>query len=79
MGQILHGSGVTTYAVRAAVQRSKATAKELAGRHGLNSKTVGGGRSATSSRTRRWDLRPVPVDQNPWAQSRKPMDMILQG
>ena len=40
MGQILHGSATTTYAIRAAIQRSKATAKELAERHGLNPKTV---------------------------------------
>jgi hypothetical protein len=29
MGQILHGSATTTYAVRAAIQRSKAPLKEL--------------------------------------------------
>jgi hypothetical protein len=40
MGQILHGSATATHAVRAAIQRSKATAKELAERYGLNSKTV---------------------------------------
>ena len=40
MGQILHGSATTTHAVRAAIQRSKATAKELAGRHRLDPKTV---------------------------------------
>jgi transposase InsO family protein len=40
MGQILHGSATTTHAVRAAIQRSKATAKELAERHGINPKTV---------------------------------------
>src|SRR6476620_5092438 len=40
MGQILHGSATTTHAVRAAIQRSKATAKELAARHGLDPKTV---------------------------------------
>jgi len=40
MGQILHGSATTTHAVRAAIQRSKATAKELATRYGLNPKTV---------------------------------------
>lgn len=40
MGQILHGSATTTYAVRAAIQRSKATAKALAAQHGLNPKTV---------------------------------------
>ena len=40
MGQILHGSATTTHAIRAAIQRSQATAKELAERHGLNPKTV---------------------------------------
>ena len=40
MGQILHGSATTTHAVRAAIQRSKATAKELAAHYGLNPKTV---------------------------------------
>jgi len=40
MGQILHGSAATTYAVRAAIQRSKAPLKDLATRYGLNHKTV---------------------------------------
>ena len=40
MGQILHGSAKTTHAVRAAIQRSKASIKELAGRYDLNPKTV---------------------------------------
>lgn len=40
MGQILHGSAKTTHAVRAAIQRSKASAKELAARYDLNPKTV---------------------------------------
>ena len=40
MGQVLHGSATTTHAIRAAIQRSKATSKELAGRHGINPKTV---------------------------------------
>jgi hypothetical protein len=40
MGQILHGSATTTHAVRAAIQRSKATAKELAEQYSLNPKTV---------------------------------------
>jgi transposase InsO family protein len=40
MGQVLHGSATTTHAIRAAIQRSKATAKELAERHGINPKTV---------------------------------------
>jgi len=40
MGQILHGSAKTTHAVRAAIQRSQATIKELAERYDLNPKTV---------------------------------------
>jgi transposase-like protein len=40
MGQILHGSAKTTHAVRAAIQRSKATLAELAEQYGLNPKTV---------------------------------------
>ena len=40
MGQVLHGSATTTHAIRAAIQRSKATAKELAERQGINPKTV---------------------------------------
>jgi len=40
MGQILHGSAKTTHAVRAAIQRSKASIKELAERYDLNPKTV---------------------------------------
>ena len=40
MGQILHGSATTTYAIRAAIQRSKTSLKELAAQYGLNHKTV---------------------------------------
>ena len=40
MGQVLHGSATTTHAIRVAIQRSKATAKALAERHGINPKTV---------------------------------------
>jgi transposase-like protein len=44
---ILHGSATTTHAIRAAIQRSKATAKELAERHGINAKTVAKWRKRT--------------------------------
>ncbi|BCG76118.1 hypothetical protein MesoLj113a_72760 [Mesorhizobium sp. 113-1-2] len=47
MGQILHGSATTTYAIRAAIQRSKAPLKELATQHGLNQKTVAKWRKRT--------------------------------
>ncbi len=40
MGQILHGSATTTHAVRAAIQRSKATVAELSERYNINPKTV---------------------------------------
>lgn len=40
MGQILHGSAKTTHAVRAAIQRSKATIAQLSEQYGLNPKTV---------------------------------------
>lgn len=40
MGQVLHGSATTTHAVRAAIQRSKASVQELSERYGINSKTV---------------------------------------
>jgi hypothetical protein len=38
--RLLHGSAKTTYAVRAAIQRSKASIQELASRYDLNPKTV---------------------------------------
>ncbi len=40
MGQILHGSATTTEAVRRAIQNSQASLRELAGRYGINQKTV---------------------------------------
>jgi transposase-like protein len=40
MGQILHGSAKTTHAIRAAIQRSKASIQELANRYDLKPKTV---------------------------------------
>ena len=40
MGQVLHGSATTTHAVRAAIQRSKASIQALSERHGINPKTV---------------------------------------
>ncbi len=47
MGQILHGSATTTHAIRAAIQRSKASLKDLAAQHGLNQKTVSKWRKRT--------------------------------
>jgi hypothetical protein len=40
MGQLLHGSAKTTHAVRAAIQRSKASIEVLSERYDLNPKTV---------------------------------------
>jgi transposase-like protein len=40
MGQLLHGSAKTTHAVRAAIQRSKASIEALSERYDLNPKTV---------------------------------------
>ena len=40
MGQILHGSARTTEAVRRAIQHSKESIRALAGRYGINPKTV---------------------------------------
>ena len=40
MGQILHGSAKTTHAIRGELQRSKASAAQLAERFGVNEKTV---------------------------------------
>ena len=40
MGQVLHSSATTTHAVRAAIQRSKATIAELSAQYGVNPKTV---------------------------------------
>ncbi len=48
MGQILHGSATTTHAVRAAIQRSKASIQALSGRYGINPKTVAKWRKRTS-------------------------------
>ena len=40
MGQVLHGCGASTHAVRAAIQRSQASISELSRTYGLNPKTV---------------------------------------
>ncbi len=49
MGQILHGSATTTEAVRRAIQNSQASLRELAGRYGINQKTVAKWRRRTSA------------------------------
>ena len=40
MGQVLHGSAATTEAVRRAIQHSQESLRALAGRYGINQKTV---------------------------------------
>ena len=42
MGQVLHGSAKTTHVIRAAIQRSQASIKELSERYGLNPKATFG-------------------------------------
>ena len=48
MGQVLHGSATTTHAIRAAIQRSKASIQALSERYGINSKTLAKWRKRTS-------------------------------
>ena len=48
MGQVLHGSATTTHAIRAAIQRSKASLQALSERYGINPKTVAKWRKRTS-------------------------------
>ena len=40
MGQVRHGSAITTEAVRRAIQHSRACLRELARRYGVNPKTI---------------------------------------
>lgn len=40
MGQVLHGSATTTHAIRAAIQRSKASIAQLSQKYAINPKTV---------------------------------------
>jgi len=47
MGQILHGSAKTTHVVRAAIQRSKATTKELAEQYDINKRRLPSGAGET--------------------------------
>ena len=48
MGQVLHGSATTTHAIRAAIQRSKASLQALSERYGINPKTVAKWRMRTT-------------------------------
>ena len=48
MGQVLHGSATTTHAIRAAIQRSKASIQALSERYCINPKTVAKWRKRTS-------------------------------
>lgn len=40
MGEVLHGSAITTEAIRRAIQNSQASLRALAEHHGINPKTV---------------------------------------
>jgi transposase-like protein len=48
MGQVLHASATTTEAIRRAIQHSQASLRELAGRYGINPKTVAKWKRRTS-------------------------------
>ncbi len=48
MGQVLHGSATTTEAVRRAIQHSQESLRALAGRYGINQKTVAKWKKRTS-------------------------------
>ena len=48
MGQVLHGSATTTEAVRRAIQHSQESLRALAGRYGINPKTVAKWKKRTS-------------------------------
>jgi len=45
MGQVLHGSATTTHAIRAAIQRAKASIAQLSEKYAINPKTVAKWRS----------------------------------
>ena len=64
MGQVRHGSATTTYAVRAAIQRSQASLAALSQELGINPKTVAKWRKRTTVE----DLKTVP---------RKPRSTVL--
>ena len=48
MGQVLHGCATTTHAIRAAIQRSKASLQALSERYGVDPKTVAKWRKRTT-------------------------------
>ena len=48
MGQVLHGSATTTEAIRRAIQNSQESLRALAGRYGINQKTVAKWKKRTS-------------------------------
>ena len=66
MGQVRHGSATTTHAIRAAIQRSQASAAELSRTYGINPKTV----SKWRKRATVEDLRTGP---------REPRSSVLSG
>ena len=63
MGQVFHGCAKTTHAVRAELQRSKALVAALAGRFGINPKTVLKWRKRTSVQDSRMGFEAGPIDR----------------
>ncbi len=53
MGQVHHGCATTTAAVRRAIQHSQASLRALAGRYGINPKTVAKWKKRTSTSDRK--------------------------
>lgn len=60
MGQVRHGSATTTHAIRAAIQRSQASAAELSRTYGINPRTVLKWRRRASVDDLKDDLRTGP-------------------
>src|SRR5918998_5266015 len=57
MGQVLHGSARTTEAVRRAIQHSRESLRALAGRYGVNPKTIAKWRARASVAAQRTGLK----------------------
>ena len=64
MGQVRHGSATTTYAVRAAIQRSQASRAQLSREFGINPKTVAKWRKVGAAFNQQWRKIPWQVTAN---------------
>ena len=73
MGQILHGSATTTEAVRRAIQPSQESIRALAGRYGINPKTVAKGKARSSAA----DLRMGPKQPSSTVLSREEEAIVV--